>query len=140
MPPTREQIVAAARTYLGVPFKLRGRDRMGIDCIGLLRAVGVDCGYDFPDFTDYGRGPEVQKLNYYVETYSDPAPRGVYKIGQVLKLRQSVFPMHLGIIATDQYGRLTVINANVRERKVIDQPIGYWESMIIAPREYLGVR
>ncbi len=36
---TGEQIVAAARGYVGTPFKLYGRDKNGIDCLGLIVCV-----------------------------------------------------------------------------------------------------
>ena len=29
------QVVAAARALVGVPFRLHGRDRDGLDCVGL---------------------------------------------------------------------------------------------------------
>jgi hypothetical protein len=38
-------IIETAKTYIGVPFRHQGRDRQGIDCIGLLIAVGYEYGY-----------------------------------------------------------------------------------------------
>ena len=42
--PTRDQIVAEARTWLDVPWRHQGRDRIAIDCAGLLECVGNNVG------------------------------------------------------------------------------------------------
>jgi cell wall-associated NlpC family hydrolase len=39
---TREDIVACAESYLDVPFRMNGRSRRGIDCVGLGFAVARD--------------------------------------------------------------------------------------------------
>lgn len=48
-----DQVVKAARRYLDVPFKLHGRTRAGLDCIGLLIAVARDFGLSLTDIFDY---------------------------------------------------------------------------------------
>jgi len=50
---TGEQVVAATRKYLNVPFKLHGRDKTGIDCIGLVSCVAREFGLVFDDIIDY---------------------------------------------------------------------------------------
>jgi hypothetical protein len=50
---TGKQVVAAARKYLGAPFRLHGRDKKGIDCIQLILAVGRDFGLVVDDIPDY---------------------------------------------------------------------------------------
>lgn len=47
-----EQVVKAARRYLGTPFKLHGRDKNGLDCLGLIIAVARDFGLTV-DYSDY---------------------------------------------------------------------------------------
>lgn len=44
MNPTPESFADAARTYLGVPFRLCGRDRTGLDCGGLISLAMEECG------------------------------------------------------------------------------------------------
>ena len=39
-----QEIVKVARTYLGAPFKLHGRDKRGIDCVGLIVSVAKEFG------------------------------------------------------------------------------------------------
>ena len=38
------QVVAAARALVGVPFRLHGRDRDGLDCVGLAALALVRPG------------------------------------------------------------------------------------------------
>ncbi|MCI4589838.1 C40 family peptidase [Sphingobium sp. BYY-5] len=44
-----ERAVAVARALIGVPFRLHGRDRAGLDCVGLaalaIGRVDVPCAY-----------------------------------------------------------------------------------------------
>jgi len=38
------ELVAAARRYIGTPWRDRGRSTTGLDCIGLLAVAMRDCG------------------------------------------------------------------------------------------------
>ncbi len=40
----REKIVATARTWIGTPYRLTGRDRLGIDCCNFPAAVYRELG------------------------------------------------------------------------------------------------
>jgi hypothetical protein len=51
---TGEQVAQAARKYLGVPFKLHGRDERGMDCVGLIVCVAKQFGLE-SDLKDYDR-------------------------------------------------------------------------------------
>lgn len=36
--------------YMRVPFELGGRDKTGMDCWGLYKALSADCGVQVPDY------------------------------------------------------------------------------------------
>lgn len=137
--PTREAIVAAARAYIGTPFRMLGRSHEGIDCVGLLYCVGTGFGYEIADRQDYSRNPEVKKLNDALDAYTDPASLSAMKAGQIVKLRQAFFPMHTGIMAKDEHGRLTIINANISKRMVVEELMADWRDLVMAVREFRGV-
>jgi len=46
-------IVNAARKYLGVKFQHQGRTKRGLDCLGLVVLAATDCGIVCNDRTDY---------------------------------------------------------------------------------------
>jgi cell wall-associated NlpC family hydrolase len=54
-----EQVIAEARSWVGVPFKHQGRDRRGIDCVGLPIVICSDLGVLREDFVSgaYSRLP-----------------------------------------------------------------------------------
>lgn len=47
-------LAEAAEAYMGVPFRLHGRSRDGLDCVGLLGCALADCGRHVPLPQGYG--------------------------------------------------------------------------------------
>ncbi len=136
---TRQDVVDTARSYVGTRFARSGRDRnKGIDCVGLLTLVGWDLGLDIKDIRDYTFEPKPGVFLQTIRSQSDPAPRNEMRPGQIVLLRQSIFPMHCGILGRNDRG-LTVINANLHERKVVEQPVAEWRNEIIELRDYQGL-
>ena len=135
---TREEIVKEAKSWLGVRFKKGGRDRMGVDCVGLLVNVGRSCGFEIEDTVEYSFDPAPEKFKSMVYGQTDLAMNGL-AVGSILLLRQAMFPMHTGIISRDFHGRLSVINANLHRRMVVEQPYSDWKDLVIGVRDYRGV-
>jgi len=131
-----KKIVADARTWLGVRFKKGGRDRMGIDCIGLLIRVGEAQGLSIRDTVEYSFNPEPRLFENFVYDQTEPLPANTLRVGSILILKQSIFPMHTGILARDHHDRWSVINANAKEHKVVEQPLESWRKLIISIRSY----
>lgn len=132
----RAQILREAKTWIDVKFKKGGRDRLGVDCVGLLVNVGRACGYTIRDTIEYSFSPEPAKFIDLVYGQTNAADPNDLRVGNLLLFRQSVFPMHTGILSKDHYGRLSVINANAIERRVVEQPLAKWQNEIIAVRDY----
>jgi hypothetical protein len=44
---TGQQIVEDARKYLGAPYKVGGRSRVGLDCVGLVMLIARDFGLNW---------------------------------------------------------------------------------------------
>lgn len=136
---TRDEIVSAARSYLGVRFRKGGRSRTGLDCVGLVTLVAYDIGYEHvKDVTCYDFEPHPNLFLDTIRSQTNPVMGLIPKPGNVVMLRQSIYPMHCGIIGQNQSG-LTVINANLHMRSVVEDPISNWKDMIIELRDYRGV-
>lgn len=135
---TREQVIAEARKYIGVRFKLHGRDIRGMDCVGLLYRVGVDLGFKLEDDKHYNAEPQVEKINRVLNAYTHKAPTTTPRHGQVVKLRQHRFPMHLGFVSVVG-SRVTLINANMKKGGVSEDNWAEWEPLVMEYREVIGV-
>lgn len=134
---TRDEIVAAARRYIGTPFRKGGRTEKALDCVGLLILVHRDLGIPLNDSTDYTFSPiaNIEYIRNYVYAQSDPAPIAPAKRGQIAIMRETAYPMHFGIIARGP-DRTTFINANTHERRVVEQDFATWRDKLLELREF----
>lgn len=119
-------LVAAARSHLGVRFRHRGRNKKGLDCAGLAWLAYADCGVVLPDFRLYGREPVRDGLTERVaEALGQPvavAPvrASDLQVGDVLVLRFDVEPHHVGIVGDYLLGGFSLIHADGHTGKVIE--------------------
>jgi cell wall-associated NlpC family hydrolase len=111
-------LVAAARAYLHVPFRHRGRSRRGLDCAGLLVLACRDIGKPIPDQRHYGREPFNDGLvEAGTRAFGQPiavgqVPAEFLRAGDVLLLRFDINPHHVAIVADHPLGGLSIIHAN----------------------------
>jgi cell wall-associated NlpC family hydrolase len=126
-------IAEAARKYLGVPFRHRGRGPVFLDCVGLIVRVMKDCGHDIQnDKSHYGREPHADGLREQLQKeFGQPAPN--MQVGDVaLVAYNTVIPHHVGIIGDYIYGGLSLIHADGNAGKVVEHRIdARWQKMII---------
>lgn len=94
---TREQFVAEARKWLGTPYLHQGRNRNGLDCIGLLLVVGWALGLTKYDVRGYGRTPHAGFLQAECERMMMRVKEEDARPGDVYLLRFTRDPQHLGI-------------------------------------------
>lgn len=99
--PSTAQIIAAARKYAGVPFHHQGRDRNGLDCIGLIVATLRDVGIHLNDRTNYVRFPtnEDNGLELALEENFLRAPTAFFP-GTIASFRfeDRLYPTHVAWI------------------------------------------
>lgn len=114
----QNEIVEAARAYLGVPFHHQGRVRAGLDCAGLLVVVARDLGFEPLDLTNYDHDPDPDMLRSYLDMQLDRVSPFDRQIGDVLLMCLSSRAMrghHLGIV-TD----IGIIHAYAPARMVVE--------------------
>lgn len=122
-----EPVVARARALIGVPFRLHGRDPLGLDCVGL-----VACAYGVEDIPrDYAlRSDAVARWTALLDARlvrraeSEPAP------GDLLLMRAGPAQLHLAI-----WSGAGFVHAHAGLRRVVETPgvppwpfIGVWFS------------
>ena len=113
----------AARQYIGVRFRHRGRDRRGLDCAGLVWAAYRDLGTTLPDFRLYGREPHRDGLTTHVHAALGEPVSGPQD-GDVLVMRFEREPHHVAVVGShDYYGiqALTIVHADGWNGRVLEQ-------------------
>ena len=110
---TRADVVAEARTYIGVPFAHQGRSRHGIDCVGLPICVARELGLVEPGFdvTGYPRQPDGRTMLQLCSQTMQRIDRADMTPGDVIVLRFDLHPQHIGIIGDYVHGGLSLIHA-----------------------------
>ena len=149
---TRDQIVAEARTWLGVPWRHQGRNRSGVDCGGLIACVGQALGV-FPKQADafgYSRLPTLYMLVETTEAwmrrkkgpeFNDRRP------GDVVIMRPTQayqWPSHIGILTRLPDGELGMVHSYNGLRKkgadvVLETSYGPWWDNTVAVMVYPGL-
>lgn len=134
----RNGIVTAARSYLGVKWRHRGRDRTGLDCIGLLLVTGKALGLDLQD-TDlqYHRHPDFELFKDMIRRQSRLGSLNDIRHGSILMLNQGAIPCHCGIATLD--GKPAFIHAALMRRKVVEEPLSVHFGNLVEVREFNGV-
>lgn len=119
---TATAFVAAARGYVGVPWRHLGRARTGVDCIGLVLLAARDVGWDLPDPAPYAREPQgtslLEGILGHASRVSSPAP------GDVLLFRMGLYGGHVGIASMHPaWGVPACLHAYAPRRQVVEQPM-----------------
>jgi cell wall-associated NlpC family hydrolase len=117
--PSREAVIAAARGWLGTPFRHQGRVRgVGVDCGGLVVMAAREAGCSVVDHPPgYPRCPDGASLQRVIEAQC--AKIGDLEPAAVALMRWEDEPQHVGLIA--RHGdRWTVIHAIMEARRVVE--------------------
>jgi cell wall-associated NlpC family hydrolase len=130
---TGADVVRAARGWIDVPFHHMGRDRQGIDCVGLVVVVSADAGIPVADalanYTRRAHGPQVVQA---------AAARGTQinireaVPGDVLIFAEGNHPCHVGFL-TDVGGVPHFVHAfgRLAYMRVRETPLaGEWKKKL----------
>lgn len=134
-------LVQQARTYLGTPYRHRGRNRRGIDCAGLPWCCYADLGHVLPDVKVYGREPHRDGLMAgLIHALGDPVWRGrkpsrdLLRVGDVVVSAFVAEPHHLAIVGDDRLYGLSLIHSDgSAAKKVVEHGLSdYHLGQIVA--------
>jgi len=146
--PTREDIVAEARTWVGTPFQHLTRVKgIGVDCVGLVIAIADDLGIKDNDgkpfLRDDYRAYPTQPSDRFV--HDECCRRLVRKSvndlcqGDIVSLKVPRTACHVAII-TERQGVLYMIHGYSPLRKVVEHILdNSFRRRIIGVFSYPGV-
>ena len=133
----RDNIVKAARGWVGVKFRHQGRNHMGIDCVGLIVNVMEEIGLDISmDRTGYvRRSSSVEFLKEFETHLLWKNPKDVIP-GDVLVFRDNAYPYHTAIVGDSTQG-YTLIHSYANRKKVVEEMyIDEWKRKAVAGFEF----
>ena len=131
-----EEIIAAARSCLGTPFKHQGRiPGLALDCAGLVVAVAKSIGVECADVQGYSRSPSRGALESSMDTQpcfervTDRQP------GDVLLMRFTGEPQHLAIFTGEN-----IIHSYMQAGKVCEHILDdVWANRIVRTYRFKGL-
>lgn len=125
---SQRRLLTAARSLLGVPWRHRGRSRVGLDCAGLPWLMYAECGLVLPDRRDYGREPFKQGLKSAMadsgttvwEGPKGSAPLSLLQPADVVLMDPAGQPRHVAVIGDDLLHTFSLIHADGLAGSVIE--------------------
>lgn len=119
--------------YVGIPYKLSGRDRDGLDCWGLVRLIHKEqFGNDLPSFSDHDHSHEKIR-EIMAEQRENWVSTDTPKIGDVILFRVLGSPSHVGLYIGDQ----SFIHAKQGINSAIERYDSvYWRNRIVGFYRY----
>jgi lipoprotein Spr len=114
---TGAEIVAEARTWVGVPWILRGRNREGVDCVGLCAVTAQALSIPYTDDLRYGQYfNTAHMIDVLLETMAE-VPRETAQTGDLFIMDVRGERMHTAFYDKEAG---TIIHAAAMYRKVVE--------------------
>lgn len=132
-----QELVNQARTYLGVPFRHRGRSRRAVDCAGLIVCCFKDLGRPVVDLKVYGREPHRDGLRRVVQSNDLELVSGPWLPGDIALMKFVSEPHHLAIFGDYFLGGLSLIHSYGEVGRVVEHRLDeVWASRVIEVYRY----
>lgn len=113
-----EHFVAAARTWLGVPFRYQGRSENGIDCVGVVVESLATLGISL-DVEPYGKQVSGDTVLRQLQAIGRRVLFAEARPGDIAVLNYRGESNHIGILT----GERTMIHSLAFARRVVEQPL-----------------
>lgn len=135
---TADDIIVAARSMIGTPFRHQGRiPGHGLDCAGLVVSVADALGVAHCDRTDYAKTPANGQLRAQLDMQPGlkRIPVASASPGDILLMRFNKEDQHLVILA----GK-TIIHSHAQAGKVVEHEFdAAWQKRVMACYRFNGV-
>jgi cell wall-associated NlpC family hydrolase len=116
----KQQIVEAARKWLGTRYQNQGRDNYGLDCGGLILVVGRELGISSLEFLGYSNNPDGETFERLLcQELNEVTPKEKVQIGDIIACDYGDGIQHTAFV-TDKDPKLKIIHAK-RAHGVVEQ-------------------
>lgn len=128
----REATIAAARAYLGVPWRHQGRQPWALDCLGLIVLSLRAAGRDVDDREGYPRDPQREGIREELARQCGEPGEWVHGGIALMQWRGATLPSHVGfLIHAGDHWRL-IHSFSSGDGRVVEHRVDeHWRSMII---------
>jgi cell wall-associated NlpC family hydrolase len=119
---SNQEFVSSIMSFVGVPWRLHGRSRSGVDCAGLAVMAYRECGGEIGDRMDYdARMPDPKKLVEIVQAACEPCAQPHLGPGKLLLTRwgDKPSPRHVCLTVSDGM----IVHCDAKLRRVVCQPV-----------------
>ncbi len=115
---TAQQVISAARQYVGLKYRTQGRDVVGesagLDCGGLLVVVCKELSITDSDLSGYSNSPDGATFEKLLQTDLDEVtPKEDVRLADILAMNYGEGVQHIAIVSAinKEANRYTVIHA-----------------------------
>lgn len=137
----QQEYVENLRTWQGVRFRHQGRNRSGVDCVGLVIMAAFEIGIatGAEKVSGYKRLPNGRDFDYWCGKFCEKRPYnrlqrlgGQLEVGDLISFWIDVegIPRHIAVYTgLDKHNRPCIIHSYAKEgRGVVEMPIDptYW--------------
>jgi NlpC/P60 family putative phage cell wall peptidase len=147
--PTRAEIVAAARSWIGTPYRHQaGCKGAGCDCLGLVRGVwrelyGAEPERPPPYSPDWGEAGAIEHMLDAASRHFIAIPLGAARAGDVIlfRMREGRIAKHMAILTSDRSSGSDprIVHALARRGVVEMSYAADWRSKAVAAFEFPGL-
>lgn len=132
----RLDVTASALGWMGTPYKHLGRDRFGLDCVGLIIRVANDTGITGYDTLNYSRRPNSHEFMREMKDHLDRKHLRDAVPGDIVMFRGPRVPCHVGILVEPDL----IVHAYLPARKVVRERLsGHLARLAVCAYSYRGL-
>jgi len=134
-------VVAAARGFIGVPFRHQGRRRdTGVDCAGLVILVAHELKLSEFDYRTYGRLPVADRMRQFLNAHMDCVAN--WQAGDVLLMTLEREPQHLAVLTAvaTQDNLARIVHSHAQVGKCVEHNLdALWRSRVRGAWRFRGL-
>lgn len=140
---TRQEVICAARSWIGTPWRHQGRGKAGIDCGGLLIEVARELGIADVRTAAYPMQADGRSLRALCDEHMTRIPISDIAPGDAVLVKfKGNEESHVALVTDYRHGGLAMLHSLNRagDGRVIEHRLdGHWRSMIVAAYRLRGV-